>query len=63
VAFRPTLADGLALSIESILAGWQDMSKEKPDRAILTELDSFPSACLYRLAIEIFTFWHLAWIF
>jgi hypothetical protein len=34
VAFRPTLTDGLALSICPILAGWEDMSKEKPDRAI-----------------------------
>jgi hypothetical protein len=34
VAFRPILGDGLALSIEFILAGWEDMSKEKPDRAI-----------------------------
>jgi hypothetical protein len=34
VAFRPTFPDGLALSIESILAEWEDMSKEKPDRAI-----------------------------
>jgi hypothetical protein len=34
VAFRPTLTDGLALSLESILAGKKDMSKEKPDRAI-----------------------------
>jgi len=29
----PTLTSGLALSIEIILAQWEDMSKEKPDRA------------------------------
>jgi len=34
VAFRPALTDGLALSMCPILAGWGDMSKEKPDRAI-----------------------------
>jgi len=26
VAFRPTLTDGLALSIKPILPGWEDMS-------------------------------------
>lgn len=34
VASGPTLTSGLALSIESILAQWEDMSKEKPDRTI-----------------------------
>jgi hypothetical protein len=48
VAFRPTLASGLALSNEAILAGWQDMSKEKPDRAI-------PNCILEFLLIAIYT--------
>ena len=30
---------------------------------ILTESDSFPSPCPYRIAFQIFTFWLLAWIF
>jgi len=34
VAFRHTFTDGLALSTEPILAGWEYMSKQKPDRAI-----------------------------
>jgi hypothetical protein len=34
VAFCPILTDGLALSNKPILAGWEDMSKEKLDRAI-----------------------------
>ena len=29
-------------------------------RPLLTESDSFPSPCLYRIAFQIFTFWHLA---
>jgi hypothetical protein len=33
-ASRSTLTDGLVLSICPILAGWGDMSKEKPSRAI-----------------------------
>jgi hypothetical protein len=34
LAFRPTFTDGLALSIEPILAGREYMSKQKSDRAI-----------------------------
>ena len=33
-SFLPHLTDSLALSTESILAGWEDMSTEKLDRAI-----------------------------
>ena len=29
-------------------------------KIVLTELDRFPSLCLYRLTFQIFTFWHLA---
>jgi hypothetical protein len=55
VAFRPTLTDGLALSTKSIVAGWEDMSKENQIERILTELwifrQSASGACFYRKSI------------
>jgi hypothetical protein len=42
VAFRPTLTDGLALSIDPILAGWEYMPKQKPGRAISNCILDFP---------------------
>jgi hypothetical protein len=42
VAFRHTLTDGLSLSTEPILTGWEYMSKQKPDRAISNCIVDFP---------------------
>jgi len=44
VAFRQTLIDALALSTGPILAGWEYMSKQKPDRAISNCIVGFPQA-------------------
>jgi hypothetical protein len=41
VAFRPTLTGGLALSIEPILAGWEDKSRKNQIERFPTEVERF----------------------
>jgi hypothetical protein len=38
------------------------LNRRDQDATVLTELDSFPSLSLYRLALQIFTFWLLLWM-
>jgi hypothetical protein len=63
VIFRPILTNGLALLIEPILAVWEDMSKEKLDRAIpsmrppvVKPLFRLRHALLLQLSIELAPF-------
>ena len=62
---RPVFASNELLSVLASFARHPMLYSPKGDSGsagerVLTESDSSPSLCLYRIAFQIFTFWHLA---